>query len=70
MSWMKNGEIPAPILIRMIQENAITGDVRIVWTADNVIFIATKDTLIDVIEDTAEPSDVFNIWVQNQEKKT
>ena len=70
MSWMKNGEIPAPILIRMIQENAITGDVRIVWTANNVIFLATKDTLIDVIEDTAEPSDIFDIWVQNQEKET
>lgn len=74
MSWMKNGEIPAPILVRMVQEDAITNDVYIVWKdkepADNVIFLATKDTLIDMIDNTVEPSDVFEIWVQPEEQET
>ena len=74
MSWMKNGEIPAPILVRMVQDDAITGDVHIVWkgkaSADNVIFLATKETLIDMIDDTVEPSDVFEIWAQEEEQET
>lgn len=74
MSWMKNGEIPAPILVRMVQDDAITGDVHIVWkgkaSADNVIFLATKETLIDMIDNTVEPSDVFEIWAQEEEQET
>ena len=74
MSWMKNGEIPAPILVRMVQDDDITGDVHIVWkgkaSADNVIFLATKETLIDMIDDTVEPSDVFEIWAQEEEQET
>lgn len=74
MSWTKNGEIPAPILIRMIQDDAITNDVYIVWKAkdpaDNVIFLATKETLIDMINDTVQPSDLFEIWTQEKEENT
>lgn len=74
MSWIKNGEIPAPILIRMVQDNAITNDVYIVWKAkdptDNVIFLATQETLIDMINDTVQPSDIFEIWAQEKEKET
>ena len=54
MSWTKNGEVPAPILIRMIQDDTITNDIHIVWKADNIIFLATKETLIDMINDTEE----------------
>ena len=74
MSWTKNGEIPAPILIRMIQDDAITNDVYIIWKAkdpaDNVIFLATQETLIDMVNDTVQPSDIFEIWVQEKEEET
>lgn len=74
MSWTKNGEIPAPILIRMVQDNAITNDVYIVWKAknptDNVIFLATQETLIDMINDTVQPSDIFEIWAQEKKEET
>ena len=74
MSWTKNGEIPAPILIRMIQDDAITNDVYIVWKAkdpaDNVIFLATQETLIDMVNDTVQPSDIFEIWAQEKEEET
>jgi len=74
MSWTKNGEIPAPILIRMIQDDAITNDVYIIWKAkdpaDNVIFLATQETLIDMVNDTVQPSDIFEIWAQEKEEET
>ena len=70
MSWTKNGEVPAPILIRMIQDDTITNDIHIVWKADNIIFLATKETLIDMINDTVQPSDLFEIWTQEKEEET
>lgn len=70
MSWIKNGEVPAPILIRMIQDDTITNDIHIVWKADNIIFLATKETLIDMINDIVQPSDLFEIWTQEKEEET
>ena len=70
MGWTKNGEVPTPILIRMIQDDAITNDLHIVWKADNIIFLATKETLIDMINDTVQPSDLFEIWTQEKEEET
>ena len=70
MSWTKNGEVPAPILIRMIQDDTITNDIHIVWKADNIIFLATKETLIDMINDTVQPSDLFEIKKQKKEEET
>lgn len=70
MSWTKNGEVPAPILIRMIQDDTITNDIHIVWKSDNIICLATKETLIDMINDTVQPSDLFEIWTQEKEEET
>ena len=70
MGWTKNGEVPAPILIRMIQDDTITNDIHIVWKADNIIFLATKETLIDMINDTVQPSNLFEIWTQEKEEET
>ena len=70
MSWIKNGEVPAPILIRMIQDDTITNDIHILLKADNIIFLATKETLIDMINDIVQPSDLFEIWTQEKEEET
>lgn len=71
MAWIKNGEIPAPILIQMIREDTITGDVRITLkSVENIVFLATKDNLINVIDDTVKPTDIFEIWTQEKTQET
>lgn len=55
-----------------VQTNQLKDGHRVIWRAkdpdDNIIFLATKDTLIDMIEDTTEPTDTFEIWQDIQTK--
>ena len=62
----KIADLSAAQVLAAIQAGQIKDDHRIIWKAkdenDNVIFLATKDTLIDMIADTTEPDDMFEIW--------
>jgi len=62
----KIADLSAAQVLAAIQAGQIKDDHRIIWRAkdenDNIIFLATKDTLIDMIADTTEPDDMFEIW--------
>ena len=62
----KIADLSAVQVIAAIKAGQIKDDHRIIWKAkdenDNVIFLATKDTLIDMITDTTKPDDMFEIW--------
>lgn len=62
----KIADLSAAQVITAIKVGQIKDDHRIIWRAkdenDNVIFLATKNTLIDMIADTTEPDDMFEIW--------
>lgn len=62
----KIADLSAAQVIAAIKVGQIQDDHRIIWRAkdenDNIIFLATKNTLIDMISDTTEPDDMFEIW--------
>ena len=62
----KIADLSAVQVIAAIKAGQIKDDHRIIWKAknenDNVIFLATKDTLIDMITETTKPDDMFEIW--------
>lgn len=62
----KIADLSAVQVIAAIKAGQIKDDHRIIWKAknenDNVIFLATKDTLIDMITETTKQDDMFEIW--------
>lgn len=64
--YIKLIDVNGRALINAIEEDALHHDARIIWKRpeprDNVIFLATKQTLIEMIEDTTDPEDMFEIW--------
>ena len=64
--FQKVNELPAAIVADMVVNGVLTENDRIVWKGktpeDNIIFVATKDTLVDMISDTTQPDDIFEIW--------
>lgn len=77
MAWQKVDEMHAACLVVLIAARALPDDARIVWKAqqpeDNIIFLATIDSLPDMIPETPQPNDIFEIWsdtesLENKEK--
>jgi len=64
--FQKVNELPAALVAQMVIAEDCPDNIRIVWKGktpdDNIIFLATKDTLVDMIQDTAQPDDIFEIW--------
>ena len=66
MAWQKVNEVSTAILLQAFAAEQISDDLRIVWRnknpEDNIIFLASDSTLIDMIENTVKPDDRFEIW--------
>ena len=64
--FQKVNELPAALVAQMVIAEDCPDNIRIVWKGktpdDNIIFLATKDTLVDMIQDTTQPDDIFEIW--------
>ena len=63
-------EIQASELLDLVKAGEIKDVNRIIWkgkTANyNIVFVATNDNLIDMILDTTLPTDIFEIWAQEE----
>lgn len=64
----KRAEFPKNVLLAALATGKMPDESRIVWRQDNIIYLATKETLIDVLTDTNEP-EKFEVWMPSAQEK-
>lgn len=63
----KRAEFPKNVLLAALATGKMPDESRIIWRQDNIIYLATKETLIDVLDDTNEP-ELFEVWMPSNSK--
>ena len=63
----KRTELAPELLVAAIAANKIPQEARIVWREENVIYLATKETLADMLTD--QPPIKFEIWMPEQKSE-
>lgn len=66
MMWCKVGTFDRDLIALAIQLNQIKGDERIIAKykeeSEGITLLATKDSLIDMIDDTVPEDAIFEVW--------